>query len=239
MTSAATGTMGGVFSTVARRRARDVVTRGKKSSSTDDVGASGRGKKAKSTKPYPESRLVEVHGEKYRLCAAALVFNDRGEVLCGERSDRPGSWNMPQGGVEAGETTREAATRELFEETGIRAMNDAQDDAGIVRVIGELPKDDGYCYKVEGENWLTKRGLAGQRLEFCLFHWRTVDDPMSHPGVDLGGLNGEPKEFSQLKWMHFDDLVRDVWGTKKAPYALARDASRALIRAALTRDPGR
>ena len=153
---------------------------------------------------------------------------------------------MPQGGVEAGETTREAATRELFEETGIRAVMDdcttsattssstkGEDHTGIVRVIGELPKDDGYCYKVEGENWLAKRGLAGQRLEFCLFHWRTTDDPMSHPSVDLGGLNGEPKEFSRLKWIAFDDLARDVWGAKKAPYALARDASRALIRAAL------
>jgi len=223
-----------------------MIARGKKSSTDDDDSGKASEKKSKKgketdsvdrssksaskvAKPYPESRLVEVNGEKYRLCAAALVFNDRGEVLVGERSDRPGSWNMPQGGVEAGETTREAATRELFEETGVRTF---EEDAsrGVVRVIGELPKDDGYCYKVEGESWLSKRGLAGQRLEFCVFHWSGArDDPMEHECVDLGGLSGEPKEFARLKWMDFDDLVRDVWGTKKAPYSLARESSRTLI----------
>lgn len=53
-------------------------------------------------KVYPEEQKVEVGGKLYRRCAAALVFNLRGEVLVGERSDRPGSWNMPQGGVEVG-----------------------------------------------------------------------------------------------------------------------------------------
>jgi 8-oxo-dGTP pyrophosphatase MutT (NUDIX family) len=28
------------------------------------------------------------------------VFNLNGDVLLGERLDRPGSWGMPQGGVE-------------------------------------------------------------------------------------------------------------------------------------------
>ena len=49
---------------------------------------------------YPEEQKVEVGGKLYRRCAAALVFNLKGEVLVGERTDRPGSWNMPQGGVE-------------------------------------------------------------------------------------------------------------------------------------------
>ena len=43
---------------------------------------------------------MEVGGLFYRRCAAALVFNARGEVLVGERRDKPGSWNMPQGGIE-------------------------------------------------------------------------------------------------------------------------------------------
>ena len=51
-------------------------------------------------KVYPEEQKVEVGGKLYRRCASALVFNLKGEVLVGERTDRPGSWNMPQGGVE-------------------------------------------------------------------------------------------------------------------------------------------
>ena len=64
-------------------------------------------------KVYPEECKVEVGGRQYRRCAAALVFNPNGDVLLGERSDRPGSWGMPQGGIEIGESQSAAATREL------------------------------------------------------------------------------------------------------------------------------
>ena len=60
---------------------------------------------------YPAEGRVEVGGKWYRRCAAALVFNKHGEVLLGERLDRPGSWGMPQGGVEIDETTDAAAVR--------------------------------------------------------------------------------------------------------------------------------
>ena len=69
-------------------------------------------------KVYPEECRVEVGGLQYRRCAAALVFNPNGDVLLGERSDRPGSWGMPQGGIEIGESQSAAATRELYEEVG-------------------------------------------------------------------------------------------------------------------------
>jgi hypothetical protein len=55
---------------------------------------------AKTERVYPEECRVEVNGKQYRRCAAALVFNKNGDVLVGERSDRPGSWGMPQGGIE-------------------------------------------------------------------------------------------------------------------------------------------
>jgi len=199
-------------------------------------------KKTKKTTAYPESRSVTVNGERYRRCAAAIVFNDRGQVLCGERSDRKGSWNMPQGGVEKGETVEAAATRELFEETGVRASTDDaddDDDDGLVRLVGALPEDDGYCYRVDENTWLAQRGLAGQRLEFCLFHWPGDDgvsgDPTLHPAVNLAGENGESREFDRLRWMDFDDIVADVWPAKRAPYALARDVARARVDAWLAK----
>jgi hypothetical protein len=55
---------------------------------------------AKTERVYPEECRVEMNGKQYRRCAAALVFNKNGDVLVGERSDRPGSWGMPQGGIE-------------------------------------------------------------------------------------------------------------------------------------------
>ena len=55
---------------------------------------------AKTERVYPEECRVEMNGKQYRRCAAALVFNKNGDGLVGERSDRPGSWGMPQGGIE-------------------------------------------------------------------------------------------------------------------------------------------
>jgi len=48
---------------------------------------------------------------KYRPCASALVYNSKRQILIGERSDRAGQWQMPQGGIEEGEAPGDAAVR--------------------------------------------------------------------------------------------------------------------------------
>lgn len=44
---------------------------------------------------------------------------DDHRVLAFERVDTPGSWQLPQGGIESGESPTDAAWRELHEETGL------------------------------------------------------------------------------------------------------------------------
>lgn len=57
-----------------------------------------------------------------KLGALAVVVRE-GSALLVQRSKAPdeGLWGYPGGHVEAGETVAEAAARELFEETGVRA----------------------------------------------------------------------------------------------------------------------
>jgi putative (di)nucleoside polyphosphate hydrolase len=58
----------------------------------------------------------------YRLNVGAALFNVTGQVFVGRRGDVPAGgqhvWQMPQGGIDAGEDPRQAVMRELAEETG-------------------------------------------------------------------------------------------------------------------------
>ena len=84
---------------------------------------------------------------EYHLSVLALVANEEGRYLITKRAmDKhwaPGWWEVPGGGVRAGETSADAIRREVFEETGI-----------------DLAKADGDCvhsYHVEnpgeGDNY--------------------------------------------------------------------------------------
>lgn len=54
----------------------------------------------------------------YRPCVGITLFNDAGQVFVGERLDNPGAWQMPQGGIDPGETVEQAVMREMGEEVG-------------------------------------------------------------------------------------------------------------------------
>ncbi len=86
----------------------------------------------------------------YRPCAAMLLFNTDGKVLMADRNDcNDPAWQLPQGGVESGESIEESVFRELEEEIGTSA-------AKIISIA-----DEKICYdwpkqiKWKGpENWL-------------------------------------------------------------------------------------
>jgi putative (di)nucleoside polyphosphate hydrolase len=64
----------------------------------------------------PESDLA-----LYRPAVGIMLLNREGKIFVGRRIDMPAglaAWQMPQGGIDPGETPREAALRELKEETG-------------------------------------------------------------------------------------------------------------------------
>jgi putative (di)nucleoside polyphosphate hydrolase len=57
--------------------------------------------------------------QKLRRNVCMLVYNAKGQLFVGERSDRRKHWQFPQGGVEKNKTDRETVVRELREEIGI------------------------------------------------------------------------------------------------------------------------
>ena len=54
----------------------------------------------------------------YRPCVGISLFNHDNKVFVAERLDLSGSWQMPQGGIDPGESPEDAAMREIKEEIG-------------------------------------------------------------------------------------------------------------------------
>ncbi|XP_028552458.1 nudix hydrolase 26, chloroplastic isoform X7 [Dendrobium catenatum] len=55
----------------------------------------------------------------YRKNVGICLINSSKKIFSASRLDIPDSWQMPQGGVDEGEDPRDAAIRELMEETGV------------------------------------------------------------------------------------------------------------------------
>lgn len=69
-------------------------------------------------------------------CVGAVVFDGAGRLLLVQRGRPPqaGSWSLPGGRVEPGESDETAVVRELFEETGLRGRPERF--VGMVRRAG-------------------------------------------------------------------------------------------------------
>ena len=85
---------------------------------------------------------------EYGMVVCVWVYDGRGNILLTRRAPEKsfaGTWENSGGAVKAGENSRQAVARELFEETGIRAEEEAFEliDSGKDRNIHY----DYYCLK--------------------------------------------------------------------------------------------
>ena len=102
----------------------------------------------------------------YRPCVGIMVLNRDGLIWIGHRSDLKNQvengvwWQMPQGGINAGEDPAAAARRELFEETHITSAEFIAEHSGWldydlpVEMIG---RKWGGKYRGQTQKWFAMR----------------------------------------------------------------------------------
>jgi putative (di)nucleoside polyphosphate hydrolase len=144
-------------------------------------------------------------GLPYRPCVGVMLVNAQGKVWMGRRNDQAlgsDAWQMPQGGVDAGEDPRPAALRELEEEAGLAADK--------VEVLGET---DGWLRYTFPE-WLElkwRKNWAGQEQKWFLALLRGTD-----ADIDVAGV-AHP-EFDAWKWVDLDEVCPMIVAFKRPVY---------------------
>ncbi|GGQ50437.1 NUDIX hydrolase [Couchioplanes azureus] len=87
---------------------------------------------------------------------SAVVLNDRGEILLGQRSDN-GRWAIPAGMMDPGEQPAEAVVREVAEETAVQVKVERL--AGVALHEVTYPHGD-RCHMVN--TWFRCRAVGGE-----------------------------------------------------------------------------
>ena len=100
----------------------------------------------------------------YRPCVGIMLIDRGGRVFVAQRIDTPGTaWQMPQGGIDAGESPRQAALRELREEVGTDQAEVLAESRELWRydLPAELvPRLWGGRFRGQEQKWLALRFLG-------------------------------------------------------------------------------
>jgi putative (di)nucleoside polyphosphate hydrolase len=142
---------------------------------------------------------------RYRPNVGLALFHREGLVFLGKRSgaEGPYQWQMPQGGMDRGETPLQAAYRELEEEVGVPPP--------LIDLLEETP--DWLYYDFPGtvrRNMRQRRRYFGQRQKWFALRFKGRD-------ADIR-LDTHTPEFSDWRWAPLESAPELVIPFKRATY---------------------
>ena len=139
--------------------------------------------------------VIDVSKLEYRKNVGMVLVNTNGHIFAGKRLDNNSdAWQMPQGGIDKGETPEVAAFRELSEETGIHHSK--------ARLIGATAGWLSYDIPVELIPLLWNGQYKGQEQKWFAFEFLGKDS-------DINIITKEP-EFSEWAWKSKKDLLSSI-----------------------------
>lgn len=148
----------------------------------------------------------------YRPCVGLALFNREGLVFLGRRANRsqrehvaPGhEWQMPQGGIDAGEQPFQAAYRELREETNVASVTLLAEAPGWLSY--DLPHEIGK------EAWRGR--YRGQAQKWFAFRFEGEEDE-----IDIANpAGGHKAEFDSWRWAPLADTPELIIPFKREVY---------------------
>ena len=139
----------------------------------------------------------------YRPAVGVMLLNAEDKVFVGQRLDSTlEAWQMPQGGTDPGEDSREAALRELEEETGISRK--------LVEIVACASRTLDYDLPADLVGKLWKGRYRGQRQTWYLARFLGRDE-------DVNIETHEP-EFRAWRWIDPRELPRLIVPFKRELY---------------------
>ena len=141
---------------------------------------------------------------KYRPNVAMLLINDAGCVWLGERSLADGGlvYQIPQGGIDAGESPEQAMWRELYEELGL--------DNTAVRIVGRTQEWIPYVIPLA----YRRSAYIGQKQLWFLLHLHQYNAQLNFDCTDHA-------EFLSGRWVTYWYPLSCVAKFKYAAYQRA------------------
>ena len=136
-----------------------------------------------------------------RTGVGVAVLNQNNKVFVGKRIDNPiDKCQMPQGGVDPGETFTSAMKRELLEETNIKN----------IKILKELDYWLEYELPTDLVGIIWKGKYRGQKQKWFIARFLGKDNEVN--------LNTKKPEFIDWKWLNIEELPNVIVDFKKDVY---------------------
>lgn len=139
---------------------------------------------------------------EYRLNVGLIIINNKGKLLLCKRK-KSNNWQFPQGGIDTGEKSENAALRELYEEVGIKENSIKRICVSKTWYKYDVPETKKF------RNFLQDK-FRGQKQKWFMFE--LIED------VKIDFTNDPNPEFDDYMWSSYWYPLYSIVDFKKEVY---------------------